>query len=369
MAPSRLSGGGGCHSPRCTIAVSFLSPAQPSRGNVTHRRIAARADDHRTFRRLRLLVGAMFALAPSASLRAQADTAKHTTRFVTVDSGVQLEVLDWGGTGRAVVLLAGGNRTAHDFDGLAPKLAREYHVFGITRRGVGASTHSISGYESDRLGDDVLAVLDSLALRTPVLAGHSRSGAELSSIGSRFPQRIAGLIYLDAAYFYAFYDPDRGNPELNILDVQRKLQQVRALARAQTIPHRQVDSLFRELLDRDVPALTKELRENWKILMDLPDADGLLPVAPSWGSGSAVDKMWQGSQKYTTLHDVPVLAIFQEQGWHGTPNAADAFQHMFPTARIVRLGPGSDHDVWQSNEAQVLAEMRTFIAALPRVQR
>jgi hypothetical protein len=35
------------------------------------------------------------------------DPSPHSIRFVTVDDGVQLEVLDWGGKGRAVVLLAG----------------------------------------------------------------------------------------------------------------------------------------------------------------------------------------------------------------------------------------------------------------------
>ena len=47
------------------------------------------------------------------------DPSKHSVRFVTVEGGVQLEVLDWGGTGRPVVLLAGRGFTAHVFDGFA----------------------------------------------------------------------------------------------------------------------------------------------------------------------------------------------------------------------------------------------------------
>ena len=58
----------------------------------------------------------------------------------------------------------------------------------------------MAGYATDRLGDDVLAAIDILALKRPVLVGHSVGGEELSSIGSRHPQRIAALIYLDAAY-------------------------------------------------------------------------------------------------------------------------------------------------------------------------
>lgn len=70
----------------------------------------------------------------SASWR---DPSPHTVRFVTVEENVRLEVLDWGGAGRPVVLLAGGGNTAHVFDDLAPKLATDSHVYGITRRGFG----------------------------------------------------------------------------------------------------------------------------------------------------------------------------------------------------------------------------------------
>lgn len=71
----------------------------------------------------------------------------------------------------------------------------------------GASSTPASGYGADRLGDDVLAVIEKLAISKPVLAGHSLGGEELSSIGSRYPEKVAGLIYLDAGYSYAFYAP------------------------------------------------------------------------------------------------------------------------------------------------------------------
>src|SRR5882724_11060674 len=62
------------------------------------------------------------------------DPSKHEAKFIAVDKDVQLEVLDWGGSGRAVVLLAGSGLTAHEFDDFAPKLTGHYHVYGITRR-------------------------------------------------------------------------------------------------------------------------------------------------------------------------------------------------------------------------------------------
>jgi non-heme chloroperoxidase len=126
------------------------------------------------------------------------DPSKHRVRFVTVDADVQLEVLDWGGSGRAIVLLAGSGNTAHVFDDFAPKLTDCCHVYGITRRGFGASSQPTSGYDDQRLADDVLKVLDSMNLKTPVLVGHSMAGGELTTLGNQHSDRLAALIYLDA---------------------------------------------------------------------------------------------------------------------------------------------------------------------------
>jgi pimeloyl-ACP methyl ester carboxylesterase len=134
------------------------------------------------------------------------DPKLHSVQFVTVDQDVKLEVLDWGGSGPPVVFVAGLGNNAHVFDFFAPKFIGSNHVYGITRRGFGASSAPLSGYSADRLGDDVLAVLESLKLERPVLVGHSIGGSELSSIGSRHPEKVGGLVYLDAAYSYAFYN-------------------------------------------------------------------------------------------------------------------------------------------------------------------
>ena len=147
------------------------------------------------------------------------DPSPHVVRFIPVDNGVKLEVLDWGGSGRAMVLLAGLGNTAHVFDDFAPKLTASYHVYGITRRGFGGSGSPEYGYSADRLGDDVLEVLESLKLDRPVLAGHSIAGEELSSVATRHPEKVSGLVYLDAGYGYAYSDPTLGDVGVDSLDV------------------------------------------------------------------------------------------------------------------------------------------------------
>jgi hypothetical protein len=124
------------------------------------------------------------------------DPSPHTMQFVTVDKDVKLEVLDWGGSGRPVVLLTGLGNNAHVYDKFASKLTATYHVYGITRRGFGVSSTpplDNGNYAADRLGDDVLAVLASLKIDKPVLVGHSIAGEELSSIGSGIRKRWQAL--------------------------------------------------------------------------------------------------------------------------------------------------------------------------------
>jgi non-heme chloroperoxidase len=183
------------------------------------------------------------------------DSSPHSTQFVTVDHDVRVEVLDWGGTGRPIVLLAGLGNTAHVFDSFAPKLTSQYHLYGITRRGIGSSSAPDSGYSADRLGDDVLAVMTELKLDKPVLVGHSIAGEELSSIGTRHPERIAGLIYLDAIAPYSYVDPSEGDMTVDLLALQKKLG---LWLTELKLPERQ--QYVQDLLQQELPRFEKELR-------------------------------------------------------------------------------------------------------------
>jgi pimeloyl-ACP methyl ester carboxylesterase len=120
--------------------------------------------------------------------------------YVAVDSAVTLEVVDWGGAGTPIVLLAGLGHTAHVFDEFAPQLTDSYHVLGITRRGFGASSQPEVGYDIPTLVEDIRTVLDSLNLDRVVLAGHSLGGDEMTMFARTHPERLKALVYIEAAY-------------------------------------------------------------------------------------------------------------------------------------------------------------------------
>jgi non-heme chloroperoxidase len=315
---------------------------------------------------LRLLLAASFLW--SLNLSAQPDVSPHKVQLVTVEEGVRLEVLDWGGAGRPLIFLAGNGDTAHSFDGFAPKFTTQNHVYGITRRGFGASsrpTPANGNYSADHLGDDVLAVMRALGIERPVLVGHSLAGEELSSIGSRFPTKVSGLIYLDAAYSFAFYDPSHPQVEIEMNDIKERIDEIEAGG---------VDEQKRlRELETAVARFENTLHQNNEDVMTMPPLPPRPPVQAALNFGV---------ERYTSI-PVPVLAIYAcPHDWDRFfPNdpqrkaarlsadtarctaQAEAFSHGVPGARVVRIA-NADHYVHRSNETQVIDEMKKFLDRL-----
>jgi len=295
--------------------------------------------------------------------------------MVSVEKGVALEVLDWGGTGRPLVLLTGLADDAHIFDDFAPKLTANYHVYGISRRGRGASSKpepNGTNYTADRLGEDVLAVIDALHLNKPVIAGHSIGGEELSYIGSQHPERVAGLIYIEAEYPYALYDQANGELELDAIELRKQLRQF-TNGYAQE-PVKDYDAVIANL-----ERVEKEIKEHQQEMGNLPPT----PVSPRMTPD--LFAIMKGRERFTTIH-VPALVIVADED-NPAPAAGDdpqahaqavrkalmkrtkelqlaAWKRQVPSAHVVVI-PHATHYVFRSNEADVLLSINAFIATLP----
>jgi pimeloyl-ACP methyl ester carboxylesterase len=291
-------------------------------------------------------------------------------RMMNVDQGVQLEVLDWGGSGRVIILLAGSGNSAHVFDDFAPKLTSFAHVYGITRRGYGASSQPASGYDNQRLADDIVAVIDQLKLPSPVLCGHSAAGSEITTIGNQHSDRIGGLIYLDAL------DDPRDFPasDPHYMELFRKLPPGPVVA-PETAEERASFALTRarDLRVRGFEMPESEYRNVFEVM---PDGSKGKYKTPQF----IHDAIGNGDIKRDYSHiRVPVLALLQGPPDHPDPNPAvkafaDAtqsfverwranFRRGVPSARIVEL-PNAGHYVFLTREAACIAEIRDFIARL-----
>ena len=309
------------------------------------------------------------------------DPSQHKVQFVTVDEGVRLEVLDWGGTGRPVVLLAGRGFTAHVFDGFAEKLTDSYHVYGITRRGFGASSRPPSDYKEERPTEDDLQVFDALKLVAPVVVGHSVAGNELSQLGIHHSDRIGGLVYLDALNDSTDDYTDYDALCSKLPEVMQKGSEP-SPAELKSFPayrnwRKQTQGIW-------IPE--SELRNDYA---ENPDGSVGSLKTPEY----VFDAMGGLKHDYSQIR-VPVLAFVVYDTPDGTPEdqvrkyqVTDAAERTIVEAvygqyigmaririerinraaggaRVVELW-GADHFVFLSNEADVLREMRAFLATFP----
>jgi non-heme chloroperoxidase len=294
------------------------------------------------------------------------DPSPHTVHFVPVGDGVTLEVLDWGGTGTPLIFTPGLGDTAHEFDELAPRFTARHHVYAISRRGTGASSMpppTDENYNADRLGDDLLAVMAALHIDRAFLAGHSIGVEELSSIGTRYPKKALGLIYLDALS-RAYYSSANPSLAMNVDVMRRDLTQ---LPKAGVSPIRS-RVLVKEML-ASLPDLEKALKQYQRVLTGLPEYP---PIAQT-PRRLVMDAIGNGSVKYGPV-SAPALAIVAAppacKPNCDTPSArayaegimmeVNAYQAGNPKTKMVRL-PYADHYVFRSNEADVLRAMNAFM--------
>lgn len=220
--------------------------------------------------------------------------------------------------------------------------------------------------------------MSALGLNRPVLVGHSIGGQELSSIASRYPSRVAGLVYLEAAYPYAV---DNGTgPTLNDMQSLRPPQPP-APSESETASYRALQQYFSRVVGFTYPEA--ELRQQRPL-----NPDGHVG-APSNFPGYAT--LIAHVKKFRDIR-VPALVVFASPHGFGRwvdSNADSDIRRQaaeqlavegplverqitvteagIPGARIVKL-PGANHYVYLSNEAEVIREMRTFVRGLPQAR-
>ncbi|MCL5049955.1 MAG: alpha/beta hydrolase [Firmicutes bacterium] len=139
------------------------------------------------------------------------DTAGHEVLFIEMEDTTQLEVLDWGGDSTPTLfLLAGMASNAHTYDEFATHFTDEFRVVALSRIGHGYSEPPKNDdFSIERLASDIVRTLDSLGIEKAIFAGHSFAGFELTYLGKHFPERVNGLIYIDAVQAYE-YEPEVG---------------------------------------------------------------------------------------------------------------------------------------------------------------
>lgn len=105
------------------------------------------------------------------------------------------------GEGPDVVLVHGVTSSlAAWYNGIFPSLiAAGFRVTIFDLRGHGLSDSTPTGYTSEDMATDMLALMDELGIEKPVVAGHSFGGAIAMHFAVLFPERVSGVVLLDSS--------------------------------------------------------------------------------------------------------------------------------------------------------------------------
>jgi non-heme chloroperoxidase len=286
-------------------------------------------------------------------------------------------VLDWGGSGTAMVLLTGLGDNAHVYDQFAYQFTDSFHVIGITRRGFLPSSQPRHGYDVPTRAADVIAVLDALGIDKAVFVGHSLAGSELSRLGAVHKARVNKLIYLDASDLAERFVPSRAEPPgAQPLFTEATLKSVWAYqaASARYLSVREPDaSVCLNLKFNAKGAIVDATSPDWVSEKLLAGVRGSVNPPTNWAAINA-----------------PRLGIFavytpearQAWYWYLSPAEQAEFDAAWPaiitwferTVQKFADGnstntyalPGAPHYIYINNEAEVVRWMREFLGIPPR---
>jgi pimeloyl-ACP methyl ester carboxylesterase len=328
---------------------------------------------------LGVLGASVLVLGLGSQSSAWRDPSPHQVRRGTVDSSVQLEVLDWGGSGHPMVLL-GCYLSAHMYDEFAPKLTNQFHVYGITRRGIGASDKPATGYTVQRSADDVLEVLNVLNVQKAVLVGHSCAGQILTVFAAQHSDRLHGLVYLDGASDPTMTPADVGAsmPDPSMLPSPIKpspppdhtsfeaLGVSQRRTRGWAFPESELRQQYVANSDGSVgrsllsPVIRRAITTDARVK---PDYSGIrVPVLAIYQRDRPFEEV---AANFVISNEQERAALRQE--YAATRALYSRWQRDLlagvPWARIVEL-PGAGLYMFLSNEADVLREIRAFAATL-----
>ena len=114
-------------------------------------------------------------------------------------NGLRLRLSEWGLPGRPPALLLHSLAAhSHWWDWCAPFLAERFSVVALDLRGHGGSCWSeAEAYRAADYAADIVAILDHLGWRSPLVIGHSLGGYIGAYLAARHPERVGALVIAD----------------------------------------------------------------------------------------------------------------------------------------------------------------------------
>jgi pimeloyl-ACP methyl ester carboxylesterase len=263
----------------------------------------------------------------------------------TVVRSLRFHFSEWGEPGAPeVLLLHGGNQSAHSWDLVSLHLSDRYHVFALDQRGHGDSEWARDqDYSIDAKVEDALAFVDDQGLENPVIMGHSMGGRVTMGMALARPELARGIVLVDVG------------PELSATGVQ-----VIANFVTHNVEFDDLDEFLDNVVKYDRFRSREHIARTVKYNM-LRRADGKYI--------SKVDhRRVPVSSSDVTLDDVvripcPVLLVRGGESDILEPEAAVRFADALPRGQLVTV-PNTGHNVHSGNTPGFLDAVGPFLSGL-----
>ena len=255
------------------------------------------------------------------------------------------------GRGRPIVFLHEGIADRRMWDREFSHLAGDHRVVRYDLRGYGGSTPATAEFSPVR---DLLALLDHLGLKDPLVVGPSVGGKIALDLALAHPKRAAALLLVTPGYSGMDYDHVPGGKA--------------TFERDETLSKAASDAWAAGRLDE----ATEHLRQLWASAL----TGSSLDLFRTMVRDNAKEVFEERSGRYETREGepaagrlkevrVPVRILVGDRDNPAMPHLANFLARGIPGAQ-VQLVPGADHLLNLSRPEAFDTALREFVGSLPR---
>lgn len=240
-----------------------------------------------------------------------------------------------------VILESGAFGSAADWDLVLDDLAKGGRACAYDRAGIGRSPPRTGGEDAKAIAVELKDLLDQMGEQRPViLVGHSNGALYVETFAAMWPERVAGLAYVNGVNSDALDHPDL----IHDLTVERRWAMVAALGGDVGLSGRVSDMLAgvsgfsgraaerkkQDLSDPDSLRVARD--EDWAVIDGLKTARDLggspraIPTAVVQGStdpAAPLSRSWKVAEQAPALRASQRLIINVPNGTHTSPLARD----------------------------------------------
>ncbi len=256
---------------------------------------------------------------------------------ICATNGINLHYTRTGGHKPPIILLHGLTANGLCWSVVARELEQEYDVIMPDARGHGKSSAPEYGYRYTDHANDVVSLIQTLELSSPILMGHSMGGLTAAVVAGHNPKLLRGLILVDPSFL---------SPQ-----VQREVRDSDVVDQHRRLLNMSLHEIMAEARTRhpDRSAELIELLAQARLQTSLSAFDVLTPPNPDY-------------RQLVRSIEVPTLLVIAEHGVVSSAVAAE-LQVVNPKVQVEKI-PQAGHGVHYDQPARFAAVVKSFLHSI-----